>query len=83
MNKNDKNICPKCGAKLKPLYMKQECPSCHVNLMYYKMDERLEADAENAQKELKELWQLVRKLDKARVIEKFCAKKGKPLPWDN
>lgn len=44
--------CPKCGTRLKPTYMKAECPSCGVNLLYYKMDERLEADALKAQKEV-------------------------------
>ena len=44
--------CPKCGKKLSPLYMKQNCPECGVNLLYYKLDENLEADAKNAQKEV-------------------------------
>ena len=44
--------CPKCGEKLSPFYMKQTCPKCGVNLMYYKLDERLEADAKQAQKEV-------------------------------
>ncbi|MBR4241675.1 MAG: hypothetical protein IKI34_00865 [Eubacterium sp.] len=48
----NKNCCPKCGEKLKPLYMKQNCPKCGVNLMYYKLDERLEEDAIKAQKEV-------------------------------
>ena len=50
MKNNSK--CPKCGEKLSPLYMKQTCPKCGVNLMYYKLDERLEADAKQAQKEV-------------------------------
>ena len=50
--KNNKNICPKCGKKLSPLYMKACCPECGVNLMYYKLDERLEADAKQAQNEV-------------------------------
>lgn len=45
------NKCPKCGKKLSPLYMKQNCPHCGVNLLYYKIDEQLEADAEKAEKE--------------------------------
>ncbi len=48
----NKNCCPKCGAKLSPFYMKQTCPKCGVNLLYYKLDERLEADAKQAQKEV-------------------------------
>lgn len=75
------NRCPKCGEKLRFFYMKQTCPKCGVNLLYYKMDERLEADAREAQRELDALWRLVRKLDKARLVEKYCLKKNKPLPW--
>ena len=46
------NKCPKCGEKLSPFYMKQACPKCGVNLMYYQLDERLEKDAKQAQKEV-------------------------------
>lgn len=74
--------CPKCGQPLKTFYFKQNCPKCGVNLMYYKLDERLEADVENAEKEVRELWLFIRKLDKARVIEKYCKKHDKPLPWE-
>lgn len=42
------NKCPKCGNKLSPLYMKQNCPNCGVDLLYYKMEERLEADAKES-----------------------------------
>lgn len=45
------NKCPKCDKKLSPLYMKQTCPHCGVNLLYYKIDEQLEADAKKAEKE--------------------------------
>lgn len=76
------NICPKCGEKLRPLYMKQTCPKCGTNLLYYKMDERLAEDARNAQQEVDALWNFARKIDKAHVIEKYCAKKNKPLPWN-
>ena len=50
--------------------------------MYYKLDERLEQDVENAQKEVRDLWLFVKKLDRANVIEKYCKKHDKPLPWD-
>lgn len=50
MSKN--NNCPKCGKKLSPFYMKQNCPNCNINLLYYKMDERLEADAKKAKREV-------------------------------
>lgn len=48
--KNDS--CPKCGKKLKPFYMKEKCPYCGVNLLYYNLDENLKADAAQAQKEV-------------------------------
>lgn len=43
--------CPKCGKKIKVTYLKAECPQCGVNMLYYKMDEQLAADAERAKKE--------------------------------
>lgn len=76
------DVCPKCGAKISKFYFKQCCPECGVNLMYYKLDERLEQDAENAEKEVRDLWLFIKKLDKANVIEKYCKKHGKPLPWE-
>lgn len=45
------NKCPKCGEKLSPLYMKQNCPKCNTNLVYYDLDNRLRADHEKAIKE--------------------------------
>lgn len=77
-----KDVCPKCGAKISKFYFKQYCPECGVNLMYYKLDERLEQDAENAEKEVCDMWLFVKKLDKAKVIEKYCKKHSKPLPWE-
>ena len=41
--------CPKCGKKLGLLNVKPTCPSCGVNLLYYKIEERLEVDAVNAE----------------------------------
>ena len=49
------NKCPKCGEKLSPFYLKQHCPKCGVDLLYYKMDERLEVDAEEAERQVKKL----------------------------
>lgn len=46
------NICPKCSKKLGPLYMKETCPKCGINLIYYNLDKRLEEDAKQAQKEV-------------------------------
>ncbi len=45
------NKCPKCGEKLSIFYLKQECPKCHVNMLYYNLDERLEEDRIKALKE--------------------------------
>lgn len=79
--KEDKT-CPHCGGKLNFFYLKTTCPHCGVNLLYYNMEERLEQDAQKAAQEVDALWRLVRKLDKAHLIEKHCRKKGKPLPWE-
>ncbi len=43
--------CPKCGKKLGLLHLKPTCPSCGVNLLYYKIEDRLEVDAINAELE--------------------------------
>ena len=43
--------CPKCNEKLLPFYMKQNCPKCGTNLVYYDLDNRLQADHEKAMKE--------------------------------
>lgn len=45
------DVCPKCGRKLTFLDLKPECPKCGVNLLYYKIKERLEVDAINAELE--------------------------------
>lgn len=46
------NLCPKCGGKLSPFYIKETCPHCNVNLLYYNFEDRLRADALQAQKEV-------------------------------
>lgn len=43
--------CPKCNTKLSPFYMKQNCPKCNTNLVYYDLENRLQADHEKAMKE--------------------------------
>lgn len=43
--------CPKCGKKLKLTDIKPNCPHCNTNLLYYKIEERLEVDALNAERE--------------------------------
>lgn len=45
------NRCPKCGKKLSLWYIKQNCPECGCNLLYYDMDKRLEEDAKKAEAE--------------------------------
>lgn len=45
------NRCPKCSEKLSPFYMKQNCPKCNTNLVYYDLDTRLRADHEKAIRE--------------------------------
>ncbi|MCR4615605.1 MAG: hypothetical protein K5756_05600 [Clostridiales bacterium] len=45
------SYCPKCGYKLKLKDIKPDCPKCGVNVLYYKMDERLLADADKVEEE--------------------------------
>ena len=33
------NKCPKCNGKISLFYLKQNCPPCGVDLLYYKLDE--------------------------------------------
>lgn len=41
--------CPKCGYKLKLTDIKQTCPECGVNLMYYGFEDRFYSDAKYAE----------------------------------
>ena len=50
MNKN--NLCPKCGKKISAFYLKEKCPHCNVNLLYYNLEDNLKADALQDQKEV-------------------------------
>ncbi len=43
--------CPKCNTKLSPFYLNQNCPKCNTNLVYYDLENRLQADHEKAMKE--------------------------------
>jgi signal transduction histidine kinase len=43
--------CPKCGYKLKLRDIKPECPECGVNVVYYKIEDRLREDADKAELE--------------------------------
>lgn len=46
------NVCPNCGEKLSPFYMKENCPKCKVNLLYFGLEDRLAEDEKQAQKEV-------------------------------
>lgn len=56
------NKCPKCGKKLSFLYIKQNCPDCGCDLLYYDMDKRLEEDAIKAEAEFETLNRLLGKI---------------------
>lgn len=56
--------CPKCGRKLKLTDLKPTCPGCGTNLLYYKIEERLEVDAINAELEHAKTQQ---KIDRAKA----------------
>lgn len=49
------NKCPKCNGKISLFYLKQNCPHCGVDLLYYKLDERLEADADESDRQVAKL----------------------------
>ena len=67
------NKCPKCGKKLSLFYVKPECPECGCDINYYDYENRLEKDAEKAEKEFQ--W-VEEKLNKfVRPIMKMFKKK--------
>ena len=80
--KEDKH-CPKCGRRLSLFYLKPNCPDCGADILRYHAEQRLQADAEQAAREVEALWRFVRRADKARLIERRYRKKGKPLPWED
>lgn len=43
--------CPKCGAKLRLIDWKPNCPHCGVNMVYYGLEDRLLLDADKAEAE--------------------------------
>ncbi len=61
------NKCPKCGKKLSLFYIKQDCPECGCDLLYYDMEKKLEKDADKAEKEFE-------------ALDRFLAKFTKFLP---
>lgn len=76
------NKCPKCKEKLSVFYMKQSCPKCGANLLYYGIEDRLAEDAKKAQKEVETFWRIIRKIDFAHLVEKYYKKHGEPFPWE-
>ena len=64
--------CPKCGKRLTILNIKQECPECGCDILYYDIDKRLEEDAIQAEKEFEALEKF---LDK--VTPKFIKNRKK------
>ena len=47
--------CPQCGQKIKPWYVKAECPNCGVNMVNYNWEERLEEDSVRAEEAFRKL----------------------------
>lgn len=64
--------CPKCRKKLTVFNVRQNCPECGCDILYYDMDKRLEEDAIQAEKEFEALEKF---LDK--VTPKFIKNKKK------
>lgn len=64
--------CPKCGKKLTVFNVRQNCPECGCDILYYDIDKRLEEDAIQAEKEFEALEKF---LDK--VTPKFIKNKKK------
>ncbi len=56
------NKCPKCGKKLSVFYIKQDCPECGCDLVYYDMENRLRKDGEKAEAEYAKLDEFMNKL---------------------
>ena len=68
------NKCPKCGERLSIFYLKENCPHCGANIMYYNMDKRLEEDAAKAEAEYEKLGQFIDKIT-PKFIKKRMQKK--------
>jgi hypothetical protein len=43
------SACPNCNRRLSPLYLKQNCPHCGVNLCFYDFEEQFYRDAKKAE----------------------------------
>lgn len=69
------NKCPKCGKKLSIFYVRQNCPGCGCNIMYYNMEKRLDKDAQKAEKEWGKVQKTLGKI-KGIFIRKNSGKEG-------
>lgn len=69
------NKCPKCGKKLSIFYLKQNCPECGCNIMYYDMEKRLEEDSVKAEAEWKKLNRILAGIVPKSIREKRAKKK--------
>lgn len=65
------NKCPKCGEKLSIFYLKQECPKCKTNLLYYDLENRLEQDRIQAEKEANAVNKFLNNLKLSSIGGKF------------
>ena len=62
--------CPKCGKKLTIFNIKQECPGCGCDILYYDIENRLEEDAIQAEKEFEALEKFLDKVTPAFIKNK-------------
>ena len=69
------NKCPKCGKKLSIFYLKQNCPECGCNIMYYDMEKRLEEDSVKAEAEWEKLNRILAGIIPKSIREKRAKKK--------
>lgn len=69
------NKCPKCGKKLSIFYLKQNCPECGCNIMYYDMEKRLEGDSVKAEAEWEKLNRILAGIVPKSIREKRAKKK--------
>ena len=65
--------CPSCGQKLSPLYLKQNCPHCGVNLCFYDFEERFYRDAKKAELSLARINMLIARLKASYIGSKLTA----------
>lgn len=54
--------CPKCGKKLTVFNISQTCKECGCDILNYDLENRLEADSVQAEKEFEELYKFLDKI---------------------